>query len=49
MKKIILLTILLTLFLFSCGESDVRVEVIIDKYTDNQKIYSIDNFIKLVG
>ena len=46
MKKIILLIILLTLFLFSCGESDVQTEVIIDKFTDNQEIYSVDNFIK---
>ena len=46
MKKIILLIILLTLLLFSCGESDVQAEVIIDKFTDNQEIYSVDNFIK---
>ena len=44
MKKIILLTILLILFVISCGESDVENEVIIDKFTDNQGTYTIDYF-----
>ena len=47
MKKIILLTILLILFVISCGESDVENEVIIDKFTDNQGTYTIDYFYKI--